>query len=102
MTNNWASKTIPMLVLLASTQMYCTPKGFSVHGTVGEIHRGKDGYTASVQTSDNKKYFAVISRVNLGEGKYSELITGDKAVFEGDTTHLAEGIYIKVRSFRRE
>src|SRR5262245_53140135 len=50
-------------------------KTLSVKGKVVEIQRGKDGYTAKIESSDGKTYSATISSIAL-ENKYREVKIG--------------------------
>ena len=85
-----------LILLVTFASIGCAPTGFSVTGTAEQIERGKDGYTAIVVSNDNKRYHAVISRVNMQED-YKEIKIGDKATFMGDTTHVGTDVYMKVR-----
>jgi uncharacterized protein YdbL (DUF1318 family) len=74
---------------------------FSATGTVAALERGKDGYTALLKTNKGEQYNAVISRVNLADGKqYQELAVGDKVTLYGDSMQLGETISIKVMKIK--
>jgi hypothetical protein len=75
---------------------------FSATGTVAALERGKDGYTALLQTDKGGQYQAVISRVNLADGQqYRELTVGDKVTVYGDSMQIGEAISIKVRKIKK-
>ncbi|HEX9960882.1 MAG TPA: hypothetical protein VGB00_08115 [Pyrinomonadaceae bacterium] len=67
----------------------------SVKGSVTQIERGKDGYTAKIKTDDNKTYSAVVSSVNLGSSRYREVKVGDSIDVEGETVS-SDGSAIRV------
>lgn len=62
-------------------------QAIKVKGKVTEIERGRDGYTAKIQTDDAKIYSAVISSVTLGaqyrDVKIGEVIEVEAAAYSG-------------------
>ncbi len=70
----------------------------SVEGTVTEINRGKDGYTAKLETSDKQFYYVTISHSNLKDHtQYKEVKIGDKLNVTGDYWKLEAEQQITVR-----
>ncbi len=58
----------------------------TINGVVRAITRGKDGYTAQVQTDTRGTYAALVSSANLlgGPDKYQECKVGIKVCFKGE------------------
>lgn len=66
----------------------------SVQGTVVEVNRGKDGYTAKLESDDAKGefVFVTISHSNLKDHtQYRDVKVGDKIHVVGDYWKNAEG-----------
>lgn len=56
-----------------------------ISGKVESIESGKDGYTAKINTTENKIYFATISIVNLGGPEnFKRLNVGEEVFFKGE------------------
>ena len=90
------------MVVGCSLLACASQKSFSVKGTVSEIQRGKDGYTAIINDAHNQPYQAVISRVNMANTTdYQQLQTGDKVTVYGDTVRLDNIISIKVNRIKK-
>jgi hypothetical protein len=73
-------------------------KTLSAKGKVIEIQRGKDGYTAKIETDEKKVYSVTISSVAL-EKRYREVKVGETIEVEGEDT-LGDGSLIRVTAFR--
>ncbi|MFL9845150.1 hypothetical protein [Flavobacterium rhizosphaerae] len=57
----------------------------TVSGTVTEVNRGKDGYTATLKAADGKEYKATISIPNLTDPKeYRSVEKGETIKVEGE------------------
>ena len=69
-------------------------KSVSIKGKVIEIQRGKDGYTAKIETDDKKVYSATISSIAL-EKRYREVKVGESIEVEGESV-LSDGSLIRV------
>jgi len=64
----------------------------SVSGTVKEINRGKDGYTARIETANKETYFVTISHSNLKDHtQYKDAKIGDALSVTGDFWKNGEG-----------
>ncbi|HRH43738.1 MAG TPA: hypothetical protein PKY82_19055 [Pyrinomonadaceae bacterium] len=89
--------TIFAMILLNScinSNQGTSKKTISIKGKVVEIQRGKDGYTAKIETDDKKIYSATISSVTL-EKKYREVKIGETIEVEGESV-LSDGSLIRV------
>jgi len=74
----------------------------SVEGTVKEINRGKDGYTAKITDVTGQTYNATISIPNLKDPKqYRNVAVGDKITVTGETFKSDTDNYIVVRELKR-
>jgi len=74
----------------------------SVEGTVKEINRGKDGYTAKITDVTGQTYNATISIPNLKDPKqYRNVAVGDKINVTGETFKSGTDNYIVVRELKR-
>ena len=72
-----------------------------VTGVVKEINKGKDGYTAKIETADAKKYGATISIPNLKDPKQFRAVNvGDKITVKGEVTNLEAEAIIVVRELK--
>jgi len=70
----------------------------AVVGTVQEINRGKDGYTAKIADEAGKVYNATISIPNLKDPKqYRSVAVGDKISVKGEAFASDSDNYIVVR-----
>lgn len=70
----------------------------SITGTVAEINRGKDGYTASILAENNQTYFATISIPNLTDPKqFREVGIGETITISGEAWKMEQDQYIVVR-----
>ncbi|MBD3582910.1 hypothetical protein [Flavobacterium selenitireducens] len=64
----------------------------SVQGSVKEINRGKDGYTAKIETASNEIYFVTVSHSNLKDHtQYKDAKIGDNLSVTGDFWKNGEG-----------
>lgn len=64
----------------------------SVQGSVKDINRGKDGYTAKIETANSETYFVTISHSNLKDHtQYKDAKIGDKLDVKGDYWKNGEG-----------
>ncbi|ATL48726.1 hypothetical protein COR50_17010 [Chitinophaga caeni] len=69
-----------------------------INGKIQEIVNGKDGYTATVQSTDGAVYFATISHANLKDPKtYKSYQVGDSIHVKGDYWKSGEDERITVR-----
>jgi len=69
-----------------------------VAGTVKEINKGKDGYTAKIADETGKIFNATISIPNLKDPKqYRSVAVGDKISVKGETFASDAENYIVVR-----
>ena len=74
----------------------------SVVGTVQEINRGKDGYTAKITDEAGKVYNATISIPNLKDPKqYRSVQVGDKITVKGESFQSDVDNYIVVRELMK-
>lgn len=61
-------------------------RAMTIKGVVKDINRGKDGYTARIETSDRQIVAATISRSNLYDPKlYREVSVGEVLKVTGNT-----------------
>jgi len=73
-------------------------KELTVTGTVTAINRGKDGYTATLKTTDDKMYLATISIPNLDDPKqYRSAAIGDVITVTGESFPIENDMAIRVR-----
>jgi hypothetical protein len=73
----------------------------TVSGTVVDINNGKDGYTAKLETTDKKTYFATISHTTLKDhSQYRSVKVGDKLEVTGDYWKLGNEDQITVRELK--
>lgn len=71
----------------------------TITGVVWNIESGKDGYTATLSTSDATDYYAVISIPNVGgPDNYSELRLGETATLSGEPLKVADQNRLIVRT----
>jgi hypothetical protein len=85
----------------ATTQSAVTteksPESIIISGIVKSITRGKDGYSAEVQTDKDGTYAALVSIVNLGSpDKYKSCEIGDAITFKGVPSVMGEAKQLKV------
>ena len=74
----------------------------AVQGKVGEINKGKDGYTAILTTDDGKIYYATISIPNLKDPKqYRSVQIGETIKVKGDFWKMEDDNYITVRELEK-
>ncbi|RKS23403.1 hypothetical protein CLV94_2311 [Flavobacterium endophyticum] len=74
----------------------------AVQGKVGEINKGKDGYTAILTTDDGKIYYATISIPNLKDPKqYRSVQIGETIKVKGDSWKMEDDNYITVRELEK-
>jgi len=76
-------------------------KEFAISGTITEIIMGKDGYTATLRSSNSESYQILLSRNRLREN-YVTLNKGDHVVVSGDTIHLGENIQVLVKKIQKK
>lgn len=70
----------------------------TISGIVWDIQYGKDGYTATISTTDASDYYAVISIPNVGgPDNYVELQLGDTATVSGEPIKSADENRLMVR-----
>jgi hypothetical protein len=70
----------------------------TVEGRVTEINQGKDGYTATIETSDKQLYAVTISHSNLKDHtQYKMVKVGDNLKVTGDYWKLQDKHQITVR-----
>ena len=70
----------------------------TVSGKVESIERGKDGYTAKINTDKNKIYFATVSIVNLGGPQnYKQFKVGEQVSLKGEIWKIETENHIKVK-----
>lgn len=75
----------------------------TVTGKVIKVNVGKDGYTATITTEEEKEYSAIISIPNLKEPKqYRTVSEGDIITVTGEVTNLESDVLIKVEEFKEE
>lgn len=86
--------TVFMLISCSNFNQETKGKIVSVKGKVVEIQRGKDGYTAKIETDDKKVYSATISSIAL-EKRYREVKVGETIEVEGESV-LNDGSLIRV------
>lgn len=76
----------------------CIKDKNTISGKVESIERGKDGYTAKINTNKNGVYFAVISIVNVGGPQnYKQLKVGDEVSLKGEIWKTETEKHIKVK-----
>lgn len=69
-----------------------------ITGMVQSIEKGKDGYTAKIETADGTLYFAIVSIPNLGSAnKYREFKIGEKVNLFGEIWKMGDDNRITVR-----
>lgn len=74
----------------------------AVTGTVQEINKGKDGYTAKIADETGKTYNATISIPNLKDPKeYRSVAVGDKISVKGESFASDADNYIVVRELSK-
>lgn len=75
----------------------------TVTGKVIEINVGKDGYTATITTEEEKEYSATVSMPNLKEPKqYRTVSEGDIITVTGVVTNLENDVLVKVEELKEE
>lgn len=85
----------------AASQQAKPNETLTIEGTVKEIANGKDGYTASILTSDNQTYKATISHSNLKDAKqYRTFNTNEIVKVTGDSWKMGEENHITVREIQ--
>lgn len=92
-------------VATAETPMETPADGDSitVTGKVIKINVGKDGYTATITTEEEKEYSATVSLSNLKEPKqYRTVSEGDIITVTGIVTNLESDVLIKVEELKEE
>lgn len=73
----------------------------TVEGIVSEIHSGKDGYTAKIETSDKEVYFVTISHSNLkNPEQYKTVKPGDRLKVTGDFWKMDDDNQITARQIQ--
>ncbi|MGJ1195676.1 hypothetical protein ACR78J_05160 [Sphingobacterium spiritivorum] len=78
-------------------------KTVKVTGRITEIVKGKDGYTATLNTTDGSVCYAMISIVNLQKGNstYKSHEVGETITVSGESWKDTEGkMYITVRELK--
>lgn len=74
----------------------------AVTGTVQEINKGKDGYTAKIADESGKIFNATISIPNLKDPKeYRSVAVGDKISVKGESFASDSDNYIVVRELSK-
>ncbi|MEQ1799633.1 MAG: hypothetical protein ABL872_16880 [Lacibacter sp.] len=73
----------------------CNRGNYNIEGTVRSIEKGKDGYTAIIESKTGIKVSAVVSRVDMTFG-YKELAVGDEVKIYGDSSNYKDEISIHV------
>jgi len=69
----------------------------TITGEVKSIENGKDGYTAQIQSKEDKMYAALVSIVNLGgPDNYTRFNIGDKVTVSGTSRPSTDVTYLKV------
>ncbi|GGB80407.1 hypothetical protein GCM10007424_20660 [Flavobacterium suaedae] len=75
----------------------------TVTGKVIAVNVGKDGYTATITTKEEKEYSATISMPNLKDPKqYRTVSEGDIITVTGEVTNLENDVLIKVEELEEE
>lgn len=70
----------------------------TVEGVVTNINQGKDGYTATLETSTKEEYFVTISYSNLtNHEQYKSVKVGDNLKVTGDFWKMEDKNQITVR-----
>lgn len=70
----------------------------TVEGVVTNINQGKDGYTATLETSTKEEYFVTISHSNLtNHEQYKSVKVGDNLKVTGDFWKMEDKNQITVR-----
>lgn len=73
----------------------------SVEGKVVEINRGKDGYTAKIETDTKEIWFVTISMSNLKDPKqYRSVPVGGRVSVSGDFWKLKDQSHLTVREMK--
>lgn len=90
-------KSVSLALSLMLTNIIMAQNILKIEGTVQKIENGKDGYTATLQTDDNKIYFATVSIPNLGENhaEYRRVEVGEKITVESEGA-TADSQYLAV------
>jgi len=86
-----------------STAVEETPKAEikTVEGKVQEIQKGKDGYTAKIETQDKEVYFVTISHSNLKDHtQYRNANIGEIIKVSGDFWKMENENHITVREIQ--
>jgi hypothetical protein len=70
----------------------------TITGLVQSVEKGKDGYTAKIETKEATIYFATISIPNLGSAdQYREFKIGEKVTLFGEIWKMGDDNRITVR-----
>lgn len=78
-----------------------TSKNNSIKGTVEQVQRGKDGYTALIKTTAGQLYYVTISHANLKDpAQYRETAIGAVIEVQGDAWDNGEEHHITVRELK--
>ncbi|MBC7846771.1 MAG: hypothetical protein H7Y10_09790 [Flavobacterium sp.] len=76
----------------------CMKDKNTISGKVESIEKGKDGYTAKINTNKNEVYFATISIVNLGGPQnFKQLKVGEEVSLKGEIWKTDTEKHIKVK-----
>ncbi|MEO8764921.1 MAG: hypothetical protein ABI416_11565 [Ginsengibacter sp.] len=78
-----------------------TMKSEFISGSVNEIQKGKDGYTAKITSAEGQLYYATISHSNLkNPAQYKTLQIGDTIKVKGDAWKMENENHITVRELQ--
>lgn len=76
-------------------------KDLSAEGIVTDINQGKDGYTAKIETADNRIYYVTVSHSNLNDpAQYRSVKIGDKLSVSGEYWKLEGNEQITVHEIK--
>jgi len=80
------------------TMIIMEKRNITISGLVGDIEKGKDGYTASIMVDDGQTYLATVSIPNLRKNayKYRRFSRGERISITGRSFKLGAELRITV------
>lgn len=85
--------------VLSETPAQIKVETIVIEGTVKSVFNGKDGFTANIQTKDNKLYMVTISRSNLIDPKqYHSFNINEVVKVSGDYWKMNDEDHVTVRT----
>ena len=83
-----------ILTLNSCTQQFCG-FGEEVEGQIIDREQGKDGYSATLRTSQNEEFHITVSMIHLRK-RYLDVAVGDNVAVRGDQYDMGREHHITV------